>query len=205
MLRRYQDDIDFVSKVNFDNNYRKTLDEMMNKIYESDTIKLVKEITLIENLKNEDLQYIKEIDSFKTKKNTYDNRSQLFNLFKLLFREREKEIFIDRQMLYVILIFKLVETNIGSELYNSDKKFKITVESRIKHFQNIFQIHRFSSQKEKNFIAYFKIRYETGKRYIVIEQNKKYYKNLMKTVLFSSYVLINLLHKVRKRGRCVIC
>ena len=205
MLRRYQDDVDFVSKVNFDNNYRKTLDEMMNKIYESDTIKLIKEITLIKNLKNEDLQYIKEVDSFKTKKNTYDNRSQFCNLIQSMFREREKEIFIDRQMLYVILIFKLVETYIGSEFYNSNKNFKKVLEGKVKHFQNIFQINRFSSEKEKNFIEYFKRRYETGKRYIVIEQNKKYYKNLMKTVLFSSYVLINLLHKVRKRGRCVIC
>jgi len=205
MLRRYQDDIDFISKVNFDNNYRKTLDEMMNKIYESDTIKLVKEITLI-NLKNEDLQYIKEIDRFKNKKNTYDNRSQLFNLFKLLFQEREKEIFIERQMLYVILIFKLVETNICSEVYNSNKNFKRVLEDKVIHFQNIFRISEFSSSRQKGFIEYFKKRYETGKRYICVEQNKKYYKKLMKTVLFSSYVLINLLNKVRNRkNNCVIC
>lgn len=94
------------------------------------------------------------------------------------------------QIIYLIIIYSLYTTKIGSGILKCEPKLKKVVEDRIIYFQN-----------NKPFIYvvdFFTNNFETGKRYILKKKNKEYRKRITRLYLITIYRFYTIFKKKKR-------
>lgn len=192
-------DENFIIRIEYDQKHKKVLEELRLKFntYAKNIKDVITNITTIKNI-NEVDDIIKDIDDIRKKKYNEESKLQIVKLIKNLLQKIDYLVFSGDKIVFAILIFDVLNTDVGTNLLEQHPKFKTTVEFKIKEFKNLDYINR-------NFTVYMNENYETGKKYISVLKNKKYYKNLLKNTLFGLYVFYSLYKKVKnKKNNCLI-
>jgi len=191
-------DENFIIRIEYDMKHKKVLDELSLKfnLYTNTLIDRINTITNISSCL--DYEIHEYINDFKNKKYNENTKVGIIKIIKSLLRDIEYHHQTNYRIIFVILIFDLLDTEIGTTLLKLHPNFRNVVEIKIREFQSCDDINQ-------KFSIYMNQNYETGKKYISVYKNKKYYKNLLKTVIFSLYTFYSLFKKVKNNKRnCIL-
>ena len=160
-------DKNFIIRIEYDMKHQKVLQELCLRFntFSKNIKDVIKHITKLNYVFQID-SFIEQIEDIRNKKYNDESRSQIIKLLKQLLSEIQSVFSSENKIAFVILIFELLDTEIGNILLQVHKKFRAIVEDKIKEFQKIDYIN-------KNFSAYMRQNYETGKKYIRVSKNKK--------------------------------
>ena len=180
-------------KNNYSKKLKTTLSPTMEKLLNdyNDIIKdqnYEKKEFNIEELK----EYDNIIISMNHKNYDYEVKKHKFtNIIKELLQKLQFSFSKYVKIFYAMIIFKILETDIGERIIQDSTQFKYTVYKKIEEFKK---------DSLTKFVEYFDNNYDTYKKYISKSRNKRYYLRKLRTIIFSFYVFSDLYKKVKNKN-----
>jgi hypothetical protein len=130
---------------------------------------------------------IKWFKQYKNKKCVLEYKTSIVNIIKDYLAVCEGSYIQDKKVIIVVILFEILTTKLGDDLIETHDKFKNTVHNKI---------YEMKRESHLEFREHFK-KFETGKKYILIEKNRKYRKTLLKNYLVGSCKFISLYKRVK--------
>lgn len=184
--------------------YRKVLQELniniSNTYKDKYIIKFIGDIFNITGIRFEKdrSKFLDDIKFYNNLVYSEEYLSDYAGMIKQLLNNVELNLFPINRIFYIMLIFKLLDTQFGVQFINLHPRFKNIVDIKILEFQNL--------KCNLKFSRYFKLNYVINRKYISLVRNKIYYRSLLKTIIFSLVAFNNLYKKVRNKGgyNCIL-
>ena len=197
-------DKEYVNRLENYKVYRNVLQELniniSNKYKDKYIIKFIGDIFNITGIKFEKdrAKFLDDITFYNNLVYSEEYGSHFIDMIKELLNDVELNLFRSNRFFYIMIIFKLLDTQFGVQFINLHPAFKNIVDIKIVEFQNL--------KCNLKFSRYFKLNYVINRKYISIVRNKIYYRSLLKTIIFSLVVFNNLYKKVRNKGvyNCIL-
>ena len=147
---------------------------------------------------SEFLYYDKNITYFNNTERVH--KPENFDYYKVKMVEIIKELLnkcenakdSQNRILIGMIIFKILESDFGELFIQGFPRFRKTIHYKLKEFSN---------EKYPSFNKYFHDNYEVNKKYISKYRNKRYNLRRLRTILFTSYVLLRKLKEVREKQK----
>lgn len=213
IARNYCSDIEFINKLKYIDDYNYVMKDFKEKVrlekYKEPNIKekLSPDIILLIN----DYEYIIEknkyyfyenykidleeiryydifINSMNQKRYVYRDKLNKFNCYISQLLKKIKNSNAIPHFLYIMILLKIIETNIGNKIINDFPNLKYTVYNKIEEFKNC---------NIKEFSEYVKNNYDNYKKFVSKTKNKRYYLRKIKSIIFTFYAFIKLYKKVQ--------
>jgi hypothetical protein len=117
---------------------------------------------------------------------------KMVEIIKELLNKCENAKDTQNRILIGMIIFKILESDFGELFIQGLPRFRKTIHYKLKEFSN---------EKYPSFNKYFHDNYEVNKKYISKYRNKRYNLRRLRTILFTSYVLLRKLKEVREKQK----
>lgn len=216
-IETFCDDGTFLQKVKTYDDYRKVLNQIIDKPEK----KPVKELQVEDPVKPNIARFLNLNDYYidlvsKYEEDIYDKdicSQKLINWFKIYRNKKcvgeykasichninfyvkliKKSYGTQKKELLAVILFEIINTKLGDHLIETHLKFKMTIHDKIDEFKNDQALStRFREHLKK---------FETGRKYISVEKNRVYRRTLMRNYLLGLTKFISLNKRAREKKR----